>query len=148
MRMVGNIPNPPGTDPLAKMAWIRRNAAELGLGDGEALPDFYALRAAAFVPNGCGPTGWRWLSRLIPDQLPGLPNWSVAGDLHDWLYWRGGGEVERKQADLALLKGMRLLARGQNRFVRWRLWWLSLWYWSAVRWKGGEHFNYWGQYHG
>lgn len=83
--------------------------------------------------NGCGPKGWI----RAPDLGFGEPC-----NVHDYLYYVGGGEPERLAADRRFLRDMLTVARGRS-------WWRRPWavarawlYYGLVRRFGGAHFTY------
>jgi hypothetical protein len=128
--------------PAEKLAWLRKYVDP-------DLPDIYAMADQGFTPNGCGPEKSKWLSALIPDDLPFLPCFEVAGDYHDYLYWRGGNEADKIRADLMLSWIMMELGRQSVRWwnpVSWsaplRMKPVADGYYEAVRLGGKEHFNY------
>jgi hypothetical protein len=122
------------TEP-EKLAWLRRHY------DGD-LPNIYAI--AWFTPNGMGPASW--LGALVPDRVIGLPWFGMVGDLHDYLYFLGGDEHDRRRADDTLRRLMRALcpprrtcmARSRRRRMRV----VSNVYWAACRAEGHWYFAY------
>ena len=127
-----------------KLAWLHRQFAELNL------PDIYGLYQEGFIPNGCGPD--TWVGRLVPNRFLFLPPLTVAGDLHDYLYWLGGLEADRARADNTFRLCIQRL--GADIPVRWwsppswvaqrRLNVIADLYYDAVHWFGHGHFSYHG----
>ena len=113
-----------------KLQWLRIHVDP-------ALPDIYAIDG--FIPNGCGPACWP--IDLVPDVLPFLPDWSVAGDYHDYLYWRGGNDADRKHADQELARLMLARVAWWRLIARARMRCLALIYYKFVRKYGWKFFN-------
>lgn len=78
---------------VEKLEWLRKYVDPV-------LPDIY--NTPGFKPNGCGPQGKRILSYIIPDDLPFMPCFEVAGDYHDWGYHVGGSGIDRARVDETL----------------------------------------------
>ena len=115
-----------------KLAWLRENVDS-------NLPDIYHLQR--FKPNGCGADTWRF--DVVPDHFPGLPDFSVAGDYHDYLYWLGGSSGRRYWADTRLRWIMQNLIKDAWHWVaRLRMNALGQIYFLAVRAFGRDYFNY------
>ena len=104
-------------------------------------PDIYSL-GELFHPNGCGPCLHPWLSWLIPDWLPGLGSFQAACDLHDYRYFIGGTEADRRRADRELKAFMCWLVRESNWFVRRWMFRIATVYWGSVWYGGTRAFNY------
>lgn len=88
--------------------------------------------------NGCGPAGWR--IDLVPDSLLGLEIGECCR-IHDWLYYIGGGEQARLEADIILyqnLVGLILQAGGPLRPFRMAA---AATFYIAVRERGAEFFG-------
>lgn len=120
-----------------KLKMLREISAE-GLG----FPNIYKVKG--FSPNGMGPSGFGW---LIPDWFPFLvPSWKMEalGDRHDWRYFVGGTEKDRKGDDKELRDGIIGLGRGKRRCVRNRLARISKVYFKAVDEFGDGYYNYHG----
>ncbi len=106
------------------------------------LPNIYSdkYKAEGFVPNGC---------TCSPDRI--AFTWiTPVCDYHDFLYWKGGTEEDRSDADKELRRLMILSVRlsvpkwypkwmiacRKRRMVRW-----ARRYYKAVRKWGKEHFT-------
>ena len=86
------------------------------------------------IPIGiCGPNGLGWFGRLIPQG-----GQSVHCGRHDFAYWVGGTEKDRKNADLDW--EARMLNGKGNRY-------LALFYSHLVK-RFGNHFFHYGQKRG
>ena len=106
--------------------------------------DIYALG----VQNGMGPDTWKGrLWRPIQETLNhafGLYNVEWIGDVHDTLYYLGGGIADRRFADNELLR----LMRGTCPLTPLHImkWWsmrcVSSLFYKAVHYEGGEYFSY------
>ena len=90
--------------------------------------------------NGCGGKGG-WFNP--PDYC-----FRASCDHHDFSYWLGGGDAQRKRADEGFLRAMLWDATykpGGGQRSWWRRYWLkgAAWrYYWAVRLFGKSHFNY------
>jgi len=86
------------------------------------------------ICNGCGTKG----------GLIKVPNFifKASCNQHDFYYWRGGSERDRKIADKAFYKAM----REDIKSVKWNLKpYYHIWafgYYRAVRFFGKKYFNY------
>lgn len=88
--------------------------------------------------NGCGPSGWR--IDLVPDHLLGLDIGEPCC-CHDWMYYLGGGEQARLEADIALYQnivGLVLQAGGSLMPLRMAA---AATFYLAVREHGAEFFG-------
>jgi len=84
--------------------------------------------------NGCGPKA-RWLP--VPDFM-----FEASCDRHDFSYWLGATEDDRRIADYGFYLA---LCRDADRHAAPRRWWLRALAWSyyrAVRMFGGPCFHY------
>lgn len=118
--------------PQEKMAWIWANVDP-------SLPDIYKLED--FEPNGCGPQGLFGID-LVPDKFIGLPDFEVAGDLHDFRYYIGGTKKDKLKADRELRRNMLKLVAQYSLVERARMRVISELYYLAVRIGGNKCFNY------
>jgi hypothetical protein len=135
------------------LEWLRKHVDP-------QLPDIFNMEE--FEPNGCGPdimpflrpwmpekaarTIARLMEWIIPDKIPGLPEFKIAGHYHDWKYFKGGTWRDRLKADRALRAIMRKLTpiRGNWRAV-WA--WARMRFWSEVYYRfvrafGWVNFNF------
>ena len=91
----------------------------------------------AWLCNGCGP------KLLIPVDLVPEFVFHAACERHDFDYWRGGSESDRKAADVRFRRAM---LDACQRCPGWwsRAWhrWLAWRYYTGVRWLGGRAFSY------
>jgi hypothetical protein len=98
------------------------------------------LSERVVITNGCGPKG----GRLKP---PASIHFADDCDHHDFHYWRGRADSDRRLADLAFLRQMR---RRVKREVPWyKIPWVSFWaraYYAAVRIHGRKYFHLSQQY--
>ena len=87
------------------------------------------------ICNGCGGKG----GFINPPEFL----FHASCNHHDFFYWRGGKEEDRKKADLAFYKYMTLdIVNEDSRFKRM---YYSAWaytYYKAVRIFGKKYFNY------
>ena len=88
----------------------------------------------AEICNGCGAMGG-WFQP--PDYI-----FTASCDQHDFNYWLGGGDAERKKADLQFYQAMK---RDANSAPWWKRWFYkgAAWrYYTAVRAFGKKAFYY------
>ena len=84
------------------------------------------------IVNGCGPSGWGWKARIIPETLYGL-DVSEACNIHDFGYYFGVTLWDKESVDDMFLENMNtLISKGSwwFRFLRRRR---ALKYYWAVR---------------
>lgn len=85
------------------------------------------------ITNGCGGKGG-WFNP--PDYL-----FTASCDHHDFNYWLGGTQEDRREADEQFYEAMRFDA---SLAPLWQRWWLygAAWrYYVAVRWFGKKYFH-------
>ena len=87
-----------------------------------------------FICNGCGGKG-AWIK--VPNFI-----FKASCNHHDFYYWRGKDEADRKKADKAFYKFMRIDISEVNSLKKpyYHVWALS--YYLAVRLFGRKFFNY------
>lgn len=101
------------------------------------IPNIYTI--AGFEPNGC---------TASPDWFVGF--WiQPACDYHDYLYWKGGTEKDRKRADTIFLAIMHHIIRNSwlckhVSYFRNRSRVVAGMYYGQVTEFGKDHFNYHG----
>lgn len=93
-----------------------------------------SARQRGLIANGCGGKGG-WLK-------PPSFRFNANCDQHDFYYWRGGTEEDRKTADKEFLV---IMLEDANRGVWWKRAWYRWWantYYVAVRLFGKKFFHY------
>ena len=104
-------------------------------------PDDYAMASREEIEartDGCGPSGWR--IDMVPDHL-GDVDITEPCLIHDWLYYIGGSEEDRKRADVMLYVNIAaavLMAGGPMVPLRMAA---AVMYYKAVRSCGSQFFG-------
>jgi hypothetical protein len=88
----------------------------------------------AYICNGCGGKGGIFNP---PDFL-----FTASCYHHDFNYWLGGSEEDRKRADTGFLNAMLLDARRVSGLRMWFHLFLAYLYYYGVRFFGGKFFHY------
>lgn len=88
--------------------------------------------------NGCGGKGG-WIP--VPDFM-----FTASCDQHDFQYWRGHTERDRKEADRAFLRAMKRDVSALKWWRRPTAYLVAQTYYRAVRLFGGKFFNYSNRY--
>jgi len=91
----------------------------------------------ACVANGCGPKFGR-MERFVPDFDILKP----ACLKHDWLYWSGGDERTRNQADRIFYQDLKEIIAAQSFWKHLALVWVPFVYYSVVNRYGMTAFHY------
>ena len=86
------------------------------------------------ICNGCGAKG----GRINPPEFL----FHTSCNQHDFYYWRGGTEADRKKADDTFYEFMEIDILEAKWYLRWYygIWAFS--YYKAVRFFGKKYFNY------
>jgi len=87
------------------------------------------------ICNGCGGKG----GFINPPEFL----FHASCNQHDFYYWRGGDEIDRKKADDAFYRFMQIDCTNEDRFIKRHLYEINAWlYYKAVRVFGKKFFNY------
>lgn len=101
----------------------------------------------AEVCNGMGSqtTWWnRILYKLIPNHFFGL-DMTECGNIHDFMYWKGGTLWDKIVADLVFLYNMLYTIYTAGPTDRKKRYFMAVRYFLAVFWGGKSSFNYEGK---
>lgn len=89
------------------------------------------------VCNGCGTEGWK--GKLVPDSVYGLTI-TAACQPHDWMYYEGETDADKKIADRVFLNNMVRIVKEEGGLLEWLRLRRVKKYYLAVKYFGGDAF--------